>query len=84
MEANYENGLGRSDNVEKNIKERKAVVLEAKRACCEEKMEKKCEEALAQIERNRYAEKIEYDGFRNVVKLGIAFFQKKCLVKKGR
>ena len=51
----------------KNREERKAVVLEAKRACCEEKMEKECEEALAQIERNRYAEKIEYDGFRNVV-----------------
>lgn len=83
VESNYENGLGRSDIVVKNRKERKAVVLEAKRACCEEKMEKKCEEALAQIERNRYAEKIEYDGFRNVVKLGIAFFQKKCLVKKG-
>lgn len=30
----------------------------------------------------RYAEKAERDGYKNVGRLGIAFFQKKCLAKK--
>jgi len=83
VESNYENGLGRSDIVIKDRKNRRAVVLEAKRAYSEEKLENECEEALVQIEKQQYAKKVEYDGFQDVGKLGIAFFQKKCLVKKG-
>lgn len=36
-----------------------------------------------QIRNRQYAEKAERDGYKKVGRLGIAFFQKKCLVKKG-
>lgn len=32
----------------------------------------------------QYAKKVKHDGYKNVVALGVAFFQKKCLVKKQR
>lgn len=83
VESNYENGLGRSDLVVKDRKGRKAAVVEAKRTDSENLLEKKCEEALAQIEEKQYARKVELDGFNKVVRLGIAFFQKKCLVRRG-
>lgn len=82
VESNYEYGLGRSDIVVKDRKNRRAVVLEAKRASNEDKMESDCEEALAQIQKKQYAKKAERDGYKNVGRLGVAFFQKRCLVKK--
>lgn len=83
VESNYENGLGRSDLVVKDRRNRRAVVLEAKRTYYEDQMENACEEALSQIREKQYAEKVERDGYKKAVRLGIAFFQKKCLVKKG-
>lgn len=83
IESNYENGLGRSDIVIKDRKNRRAVVLEAKRAYYENQLESECDKALAQIANKQYAEKVERDGYKNVKKLGVAFFQKKCLVKKS-
>ena len=83
VESNYENGLGRSDLVVKDRRNRRAVVLEAKRTYYEDQMENACEEALSQIREKQYAEKVERDGYEKAGRLGIAFFQKKCLVKKG-
>lgn len=31
----------------------------------------------------QYAKKVKHDGYKNVVALGVAFFQKKCLVKNA-
>ena len=42
IEVNYENGLGRSDIVIKDCRNRRAVVMEAKIASPEEIMEKEC------------------------------------------
>ena len=83
VESNYENGLGRSDLVVKDRRNRRAVVLEAKRTYYEDQMENACEDALSQIREKQYAEKVERDGYKKAGRLGIAFFQKKCLVKKG-
>ncbi len=83
VESNYENGLGRSDLVVKDRRNRRAVILEAKRAGYEEELEKECEEGLMQIEEKQYARKVQSDGYQKVVRLGIAFFRKKCLVKRG-
>lgn len=83
VESNYENGLGRADIVVKDRKNRRAAVLEAKRAGSEQDLEIECEKALHQIEEKQYAAKIEYDGFREIGKFGISFFRKKCLVKKS-
>lgn len=81
VESNYESGLGRPDIIIKDRRNRRAVVIEAKIAISEDEMEKECQEALQQIEKNQYARKVERSGFRNVVRYGVAFYKKECLVK---
>lgn len=81
VESNYENGLGRSDIVIKDRRNRRAVVIEVKIASSEDKLETECQNAINQIEENQYARKIERSGFRKVVRYGIAFYKKECLVK---
>lgn len=82
VESNYENGLGRSDIVLKDRRHRRAVVIEAKAADSERLMERECLDALRQIEEKQYAKKIEDSGYRQIVKLGIAFWKKRCMVEK--
>lgn len=81
VESNYENGLGRSDIVIKDRRNRRAVVIEAKIAVSEDEMENECRYALQQIEEKQYARKIERSGFKKVIRYGIAFYKKECLVK---
>lgn len=81
VESNYENGLGRSDIVIKDRTNRRAVVVESKAAKGEEQLAAECEEALAQIEKRQYARKVERAGYGKIVRLGMAFYKKKCLVK---
>jgi hypothetical protein len=81
VESNYENGLGRSDIVMKDRKNRQAIVMEAKHSGAESAMEKDCDAALRQIEERGYAKKLEHSGFSNVIRYGVAFYQKRCLVK---
>ena len=83
VESNYENGLGRSDIVVKDRKNRRAVVIEAKWADSEMHLEQECINALKQIDDMQYAVKIEHLGYKKVGRLGIAFWQKKCMVKKN-
>lgn len=82
VESNYENGLGRSDVVLKDRARRCAIVIETKIVDSEEKMSQACSRALEQIEEKQYAKKIERSGFRNVIRYGVAFYKKECLVKK--
>lgn len=81
VESNYENGLGRSDIVIKDRKNRRAVVIEAKWADSEIHLEKECINALKQINEKKYTIKLEHSGYNKVGKLGISFWQKKCMVK---
>lgn len=81
VESNYENGLGRSDIVVKDRRKRRAVVIEAKIAAEENTMEKECRNALFQIEEKQYVRKLERSGFRKIIRYGIAFYKKECLVK---
>lgn len=81
VESNYENGLGRSDIVVKDRRKRRAVAIEAKIAADENTMEKECRNALFQIEEKQYARKLERSGFRKVIRYGISFYKKECLVK---
>ena len=83
VEANYENGLGRSDIVMKDRRNRRAIVIEVKIAKTEKQMEEKCQEALLQIKEKQYARKVERDGFRKVLWYGIAFYKKECIVRKN-
>lgn len=83
VESNYENGLGRSDIVMKDRRNRWAIVIEVKIAKTEKQMEEKCQEALLQIKEKQYARKVERDGFRKVLWYGIAFYKKECIVRKN-
>lgn len=58
-------------------------MIEAKWTQKESCLDRECNSALHQIEEMQYAGKLERAGFRKVVRLGIAFCRKQCLVKKG-
>lgn len=83
VESNYENGLGRSDIVVKDRSKRRAVVFEAKIAVSDGMLVQECKKALGQIEDKQYARKLERSGFQTVIRYGIAFYKKNCLVKAG-
>lgn len=83
VESNYENGLGRSDIVVKDSRQRRAVIIEVKVSETGNDLEVLCDVALKQIKTKRYSEKIKADGYRKVVEYGITFYKKDCLVKKG-
>ena len=80
VESNYENGLGRSDLVIKDRKLRRAIVIKKKIAKNKDCLADECHKALQQIEEKKYATKIEQDGFKKVIRYGIAFYKKECLV----
>ena len=59
------------------------MILELKISDTIKAMEKKCEEALTQIEEQKYAVPLEDDGYQPILKYAICFFKKGCMVKKG-
>ncbi len=82
VESNYENGLGRSDIVIKDRKNRRAAVIETKITDSESRLISACEEALKQINKKQYAVSVQRAGYRQVISLGIAFYHKQCCVEK--
>ena len=80
VESNYESGLGRPDLVIKDKKKRRAVIMEMKIADSAESMQKAEERALNQIEEMRYADGMYAQGYQKVIKYGVAFYRKSCLV----
>ena len=80
VKSNYEQGFGRTDITLTDKKNRRALVIEAKKSDSEAQMEKDCDEALDQIVDKKYAEGLK--GYRQIECYGIAFFQKSALVKK--
>lgn len=81
VQSNKEQGLGRPDIDLRDRRNRRAIIIEAKKAESENRMEYWCEEALRQIDEKRYAEGLT--GYQLVLRYGIAFYQKSALVKKG-
>ena len=80
-ESNKERGLGRPDLQILDMDNRRAMIIEVKKAGNRENMEKSCDEALKQIVDNEYA-KNQDAGFERVLCYGIAFFQKTAMIKK--
>ena len=82
--SNRESGNGRPDIVmtESKFKGR-AMILELKISDTLKDMEKKCEEALTQIEEQQYAVPLEEDGYQPIFKYAICFFKKGCIVRKA-
>lgn len=80
--SNYESGLGRPDIVVLDKINRRAIIIEAKRAQAEDQLEAQCDTALKQITDKQYSRNY-LKGFRQIICYGIAFFEKECMVKKG-
>ena len=82
VKSNREGGKGRSDLFVKPVTRRKAAfVIEFKVAKRFEELEAKAGEALRQIEEKRYADELHGDGYQEVIRYGIAFFGKDCVVR---
>lgn len=79
--SNQEQGLGRSDLTVLDKKNRRAMVIEAKRSTAEAQMERDCAAALAQMEGKPYADALY--GYRAILRYGVSFYRKSALVKKG-
>jgi hypothetical protein len=80
--SNREGGTGRSDLYIKPVTRRKpAYVIEFKIANKFSELDKRADDALQQIEDKKYVQELNDDGYATVVKYGIAFFGKDCLIK---
>ena len=85
VRSNRESGNGRPDIVMTESKFRgRAMILELKISDTIQGMEKKCEEALTQIEEQKYESSLEEDCFQPILKYAICFFKKRCMVRKAR
>lgn len=81
--SNRESGTGRSDIIMKEMKFRgRAVILELKVSDSFGRMEHMCDLALQQIEEKQYEQSLLAEGCRSVLKYGICFYKKGCIVKK--
>ena len=81
VQSNKEHGEGRSDIVVTDIRGAKVAVFEAKYSKTMNKMQDDCEMALAQIDERMYAKEFE-DDFDEVLCYGIAFYKKRCVVRR--
>lgn len=80
--SNRESGDGRPDILLKYPSVRgKAIVLELKVAESYEKLGEACDRALQQIEERKYEAGVREEGYRNIIKYGVAFYRKECMVK---
>ena len=81
VDSNKESGPGRFDVFVKDRKNRRALMIEAKKSGKQEDMDADCEEALKQIVDKGYAKRMG-PGYEKIVCYGISFFQKSAMVKK--
>lgn len=79
VESNKEKDLGRPDILLKDKKNRRAIIIEAKKSARESDMDKDCDEAIHQIVTEKYAEGLY--GYTQIFCYGISFFQKQAKVK---
>ena len=79
-ESNRERGLGRPDLLLVDTDNRRAIIIETKKAADKARLDAACDAALSQIAQRRYADEIE-DGYQTVLCYGVAFYQKTALIK---
>ena len=82
IKSNRESGLGRYDLAltTKRIRKGRAIILEFKVADNINGLEKGCMEALEQIEKLHYDNDIIKEGYTDILKYGLCFYKKECLV----
>ena len=81
VQSNAETGRGYSD-ISIRTPERIGIVIELKYAH-DGDLQKACAEALSQIEEKKYAVGLQREGMKKIIKYGIAFCEKECMVVKG-
>ena len=82
VDSNRERGEGRSDVVVRNSSKGRVALFEAKYAKTLDGLDASCETALQQIEDRQYAKDFA-DDYDDILCYGIAFYKKRCLVKKN-
>ena len=84
VKSNRESGDGRSDIYIKSPSIFDPAVIMELKVCKEPKeIYKMCDEALKQIEKNKYDEELRQEGYENIIKYGISFYRKDCIIKLG-
>lgn len=81
VQSNKEHGEGRSDIVVCDSLNGRVAIFEAKRTKVLKELETECDKALRQIDERMYAKNFE-DAYDQVLCYGIAFFKKRCMVKR--
>ena len=79
IESNKEKGLGRPDILLRDRRNRRAIIIEAKKSGRQADMDKDCDKAIKQIVDGRYADGLV--GYEKILCYGVAFFQKQAKVK---
>lgn len=83
--SNREAGTGRSDlMLQETVFGGRGMILEIKVARKIKDMERLCDEALAQIEERQYEEELREEGYQEIIKYGVCFFKKGCLIKQQK
>ena len=82
MDSNREHGEGHSDVVVQNSTKAKVALFKEKYAKTLGGLETSCDAALQQIEDRQYAKDFA-DDYDDILCYGIAFYKKRCLVKKN-
>ncbi|MEG2936412.1 MAG: PD-(D/E)XK nuclease domain-containing protein, partial [Clostridium sp.] len=59
----------------------RAVILELKVCTTPKEIFTKCDEALHQIEEKRYEDDLNEEGYEDILKYGMSFYRKDCLIK---
>lgn len=82
VKSNRESGLGRYDLVLKTcrIRQGRAFIIELKVAESIGGLEKGCKTALEQIKKSHYDSDLLNEGYTNIMRYGICFYKKECLV----
>ena len=82
IRSNKEQGDGRPDLMIAPFSPKQpAIVIEVKRTAKFTQMEALCVEALSQIEEKNYARDLINEGYKRILKYGICFCRKHCMVK---
>ncbi|MFT8352549.1 AAA family ATPase [Clostridium saccharoperbutylacetonicum] len=82
VKSNRESGDGRSDIFIKSPSIfDPAVIIELKVCDNPKDIFKMSDKALEQIEEKKYEEELNQEGYENIIKYGISFYRKDCIVK---
>lgn len=82
VKSNAETGEGSSDccgDISLLTSDRVRIIIELKYAH-DGNLEAACAEALEQVEEKKYAEGLKRRGMKKIIKYGIAFYEKECMV----